>query len=534
MHTSRHIFSPAAWMVMLLLLQGVPLMARTAGRDGAELDSAKAEAVSAKVREYLDAIIARPVEVQMQEADFLVGSCSDSLVRQAVALEIYSYYTESKVMGVEAVAVHMCDSWFLPGKVKMRSDMELMGARMFAEFNRQSLIGMQAPEVVLKDSLGNNMRLFGTPDGAPGVQDLTGKGRYSILYFYATDCAQCRLETIMLRNIIENDDFPADLYAVCTGRNRAEWLRYVRLQMDINTSNTQVFHLWDPHSESDFQIKYGILQTPGLFLVDPQGKIIGRRLDAMAMERLLKRELTPVEMEYGSEESAKFYDKVFAPFGDSIKCSDIRLVADHIEKATAANGDTTLFKQMTGDLMYYLTNRRGAAYKCALDSLIRNQILSHPAWRTADDSLKVTSFALILEDLLSKAPEGSPIPDIRVNGTLKKPGPGNTVKSKEGKFRLGKTGGKTSYIIFHTEGCPVCKAEIEAADSLLTGNGKGIRVLLVDMDMLFSSYPGQAQALFDAFDLTAMPLVLSTDSKGTVTGRYLSLVKPALQDPGQD
>ena len=186
---------------------------------------------------------------------------------------------------------------------------------------------------------------------------------------------------------------------------------------------------------------------------------------------------------------------------------------------------TRLFKQMTGDLMYYLTNRRGAAYKCALDSLVHRQILSHPAWRTADDSLKVISFARILEDLLSKTREGSPVPGLKINGTLKRCSPGGAVVTKEGKFRLDKTGGKTNYIIFHTEGCPICKAEIAAADSLLSDGKKNIRILLIDMDMLFSAYPDQAQALFDAFDLTSMPLIISTDRKGTVTGRYLSLVE---------
>ena len=203
----------------------------------------------------------------------------------------------------------------------------------------------------------------------------------------------------------------------------------------------------------------------------------------------------------------------------------IKSVAEHIRSSTAAKGDTLLFKQMTGDLMYYLTNKRGKAYKCALENLLREHILGNPAWNTQDDSLKVISFARILDDLLSKTPEGSLIPDIKVNATLRTACNKGGIRTKEGKFRLRKTGGKTNYIIFHTEGCPVCKAETEAADSLLANGGKDIRVLLIDMDMLFSVWPDQAQALFDAFDLTAMPLIISTDRRGTVTGRYLSLAE---------
>ena len=180
---------------------------------------------------------------------------------------------------------------------------------------------------------------------------------------------------------------------------------------------------------------------------------------------------------------------------------------------------------MTGDLMYYLTSKRGAAWKCALDSLVHSKILGNPVWKTQDDSLKVVGFARILDDLLSKSPEGCPIPDLKVNATLKTAGNNGSIRTKEGKFRLRKTGGKTNYLIFHTEGCPVCKAELAAADSMLQTGNKDIRILLIDMDMLFSSYPEQAERLFDAFDLTSMPYIVSTDRKGTVTGRYLSLAE---------
>ena len=331
------------------------------------LDSLRQAAISSKVREYLDAIVTEPVEIQKKETDFLIETCSDSLVRQAVALDIYSYYTESEVMGVEAVAVYVCDKWFIPGKIRMHSDMDLMGARMFAEFNRSSLIGMQAPEMVLKDSLGNDMRLFpsaqDTSHGSDGIPDITENKRYRILYFYSTGCARCKIETVLLKNILENDDFPADFYAIFTGRDREEWMRYIRLQMNINTSRTGIFHLWDPHMDSDFQIKYGILQTPGLFLISPEGKILGRRLDAVSLEKMLEKELAAAEMEYGTGESSIFYDTVFKPFGESIKCSDILSVAEHIEKSTAGKGDTLLFKQMTGDLMYYMTSKSGALRK---------------------------------------------------------------------------------------------------------------------------------------------------------------------------
>ena len=182
------------------------------------LDSLQRKAVSQKVGEYLSAIVTEPVSMQEKEVDFLIETCSDSLVRQAVATDIYSFYRDSPIMGAEALAVYVCDKWFIPGKVKLPDEASFMGARMFAEFNRRSLIGMKAPGLELKDSLGNEVRLF-------GPQDKPEDRRYSILYFYSPDCARCRMETIMLRSILENDGFPVDFHAIYTGRNRAEWMK---------------------------------------------------------------------------------------------------------------------------------------------------------------------------------------------------------------------------------------------------------------------------------------------------------------------
>ena len=491
------------------------------------IDSARLSEISGKVKEYLTRIETEPADLQKREADFLIETCSDSLVRQAVALNIYDFYLKSKIMGTEAVAVHMCDKWFIPGKIKMHSDIDLMNARIYAEFNRSSLIGMQAPELELLDSLGNSVTLFPSTEKHPEtIFSPTETGRYSILFCYSTDCPRCLAESIMLGNILENSDFNADLYAINTGRNRNEWIEYVRNHMNINSEYAGIYHLWDPHTSSGFQIKYGIMQTPGLFLVNPEGTITGRRLDAISLEKLLQTALTQVSTEYGSDESREFYDKVFAPYGDSLECKDIISIAEYIEKTSLERGNTMLFKQMEGDLLYYLAGKKEKAYKCGLEYVIKNGILGKDIWTSPDDSMKVRDFALIMQELLDRCRPGAEIHDVKVPATLLKKGRGDSIKEKEGKFHLSSFGGKKRIIIFYTEGCETCKAEREAARKLLAGKpSEKTSILEVNMDLMFSSYPDIAQELFDCFDLIALPFIVETDSKGIVTDRYISLIQ---------
>ena len=110
-------------------------------------DTVVLNALSAKLLEYFEAMKYEPLPVQMGECDFLIESTNDSLLRSHVARTIYDHYSSSPVMGVEAVAIHIYDKWYKPGFVKMESDMELLGAQIFAEFNRSSQIGCPAPEL---------------------------------------------------------------------------------------------------------------------------------------------------------------------------------------------------------------------------------------------------------------------------------------------------------------------------------------------------------------------------------------------------
>lgn len=486
-------------------------------------DSAAVARLSEKLEEYLAAIVSEPVKVQEQETDFLIEACSDSILRQEAALKIYDYYLHSGYMGLEAVAIHVFDTWFSDGKIRMKSDGEFLAARMFAEFNRSSLIGMEAPALTLRDSTGHPVEIF--------QEGHAGSGRYSVLYFYSTDCPKCRIETIVLKNILGNGDYPVDFYAIYTGQDRDAWLSYCREHLDIRNSSIRVYQLWDPDLASDFQMKYGILQTPGMFLVTPSGKIAGRRLDSIGLETLLKNMLAPREAVYGSPESEKFYDNVFRPYGDSITCSDIMSAAGHIRKSTLDKGDTLMFKQMAGDLLYYLSGKRGYAYRCAQKGLISEYVYGTGIWTTADDSLKITGFADITYELLTRAETGTVIPDITADAVRMRY-TGGRIATEEGRFRLRKAGGRRNILIFHTEGCPICREEIAAARTLVR---KGTTVLLIDMDMLFSSWPDQATQLFDAFDLTSLPYITETDRKGRITGKYLSLTgsHPGIQDPDQ-
>lgn len=109
------------------------------------------------------------------------------------------------------------------------------------------------------------------------------------------------------------------------------------------------------------------------------------------------------------------------------------------------------------------------------------------------------------------------MPDIAAGGELL-----SSRGTKTGKYRLRKLGARRNIIIFHTEGCPYCEAEIAKAREL-AADDKSVRVFLVNVDMAVKSDQALAEKLFDSFDLSSLPFLMETDRKGRVLRRYFSL-----------
>ena len=220
-----------------------------------------------------------------------------------------------------------------------------------------------------------------------------------------------------------------------------------------------------------------------------------------------------MKLDYGGKESVKLFDGIFTD--PSPSRSDVKDVADHIAASTLPKGDTLMFRQMTGDLLYYLSTHSGEGFKEGLADLIEGYVLSRPdVWRTADDSLKVVGFAEIMNDLLSKSVPGSRVADLKVPGTLV-----TSKKEKNVTRRLSGLGGSRNILIFYTEGCHICDGQKAAARELVRQDRKS-RVFMVNVDDILRTDPALANRLFDKFDLSSLPYLLETDRRGIVLRRY--------------
>ncbi len=226
------------------------------------------------VLNYVKAIERESVESKAGECDFLIGSVKDSLMRQHLAVKLFNYYREAPVMGDEEVAIRLHDGWFASGKVVFPGEFEALDAEMFCNMNRHTLIGMDAPSVKARKPCG-------------GTVELPLKGRTVLMWFYDTACSKCVAESRVLPGVLEkNVDFPLTVAAFYTGRDKKAW-REFRRSFKLSNPMVKTVHCWDPSVDSDYLRLYGVVSTPKMYLVAPEGSIIGRRLEVESLLELL-------------------------------------------------------------------------------------------------------------------------------------------------------------------------------------------------------------------------------------------------------
>ena len=459
--------------------------------------------LGAKLDEYFAVLSGEDASLQASECDFLIESCQDSLVRQYVTIKIYEHYVASKIMGDDAVAVHVADQWILSGKVPLQSEEDLLNTRIYAEFNRASLIGQQAPSVTMQTPEGEQLRI-------------PAKGNYSVLYFYDTGCSSCKVETPRLARLMQSGEFPLTVYAIYTGADAAAWEAY-RPQLD------GAVHLWDPAIQSDWQRLYGVLKTPKMLLVNPSGTIVGRGLDTPALQILLNRELSTGHFSYGEPAQMERYSQLFAAYGDTLSTAHVLEVADYLAARTFGEGNIDAFKQVAGDLLYYISSQKTEVFRDAAGPFVQRYIQLPDVWTSDEDKAQVVSLGQLLLDLTSRTPVGSQVPDLQAYGTLRRKPCLFRKGAKEGLYSLRSLKGKPGYLVFYTGGCSSCTETLEAVDRIVRQNRRA-RVLLIDVDALLTDHPQQASALLDSFDLSGLPMVLELDAKGIVRRRYVDLM----------
>lgn len=448
----------------------------------AKVPEAGHRATAEHLEERLAALAAEPAAVQKDSiAGILVSFGTDTLMRDSAAVRMYGFYTSSPVMGAEEMAVYLYDEWFAKGKAYMHDrDLEQQ-ARIFSAFNRNSLIGMKAPQISLQGIWGGT---FSIPDDC--------SGRLAVLYFYDDGCPVCSVESALLGSFVQRYSGDSlEIAAIYTGQDEQAWEAYRSSRLPSSTGPVTVTHLWDPGMTSSFPMLYGVLSTPKMFLLDKDGTILGRNLGTRALEQLLGS----LDPQISPQEMHTLVDVLVARIPDP-RCHDICAMADEFV-SSLSDAPERVRRQMTAALLRDLMARDGFIFKCAADYMAEKYVIG-----AADPDMDpaLVSQARLHRMLFAKAPLGGqaadfPLPDM--TGTLYSTAPAYTV------------------LYVYSSSCERCALESPAVREL-EGQYPSVRFILIDCD----TYDAQSY-LADNYDISVLPALVLIGPDRRIYAKYL-------------
>ena len=218
-------------------------------------------------------------KLHVQHPDSISQAIDKVVDRMDPASELYKYYVvhftnraaSSKIVGHDAIYVHMVDEYYRTGKTYWTEPDQLTEMTENVDKLRPLLIGKQAPDIAMKKRDGTPVRLHDVD--AP----------YTILYFWAYDCGHCKKSTPHMKEFYEKwNDRGVEIFSICTKQNELEkcW-EYV----DDNEIGDWM-HVTDRYMR--FYQEYDIRSTPTIFVLDENKRIVSKRIGAEQLDGLLK------------------------------------------------------------------------------------------------------------------------------------------------------------------------------------------------------------------------------------------------------
>lgn len=193
-------------------------------------------------------------------------------------------YQKSKIMGMEAVFVHLAANYFLKGQADWLEDKQIKKINERYQKLRYNLIGMKARNLKMENMEGEMVSLY----------DL--EASYTLLLFWDYKCGNCKKRMPKIAEMYhKHKDNGFKVFAVCTQGDVKKWKDYVK------GKDLPFTHVIDPKNTTNFRLFYDIYSTPTVYLLDEDKKIVAKRLGEAQFDSMLDRFYANKEKEESTE-----------------------------------------------------------------------------------------------------------------------------------------------------------------------------------------------------------------------------------------
>jgi thiol-disulfide isomerase/thioredoxin len=242
-----------------------------------------------KLDYYIQKLTVQMPDSINKEADYIAGRAkgNDEMFKYVVHY-VTNTYEKSKIMGMDAVFVHMAENYYMKGEASWIDSTQLAKITDRATTLSPLLVNKKAPNIILQDTTEQKW-----------VNLHTLPAEHTVVYFWDPGCGHCKKATPKLKKIYDHYSKKGfEVYAVCTEFETPAWKKYV-IDNDLNwinvsdnpevNKNAGKYMQFTTLESLNFRQTYDIFSTPQIYLLDKDKKILAKRLSMQQLDEILAK-----------------------------------------------------------------------------------------------------------------------------------------------------------------------------------------------------------------------------------------------------
>ena len=237
------------------------------------------------VKYYQDLVSPNPDSLIKEIDHMLLYSRASKEMYKFLMVHFVQKYINPQYMGQDAVFVHLFEKFINTNKAEFFTPQYKEFAAKRAYSLMANLIGRQAPQLDMLDSLNKPLPLYNI------------KSAFTVIVFWDPTCSHCKEVVPKVDSIYEakwkNED--VQLYAVKTDGTKEEWLKFIE---DHHLKGWK--HVYPTPGKDETEIAagrpgykqlYDVYQTPMLYLLDREKRIIAKKLTYLQINEVINSKI---------------------------------------------------------------------------------------------------------------------------------------------------------------------------------------------------------------------------------------------------
>jgi Domain of unknown function (DUF5106)/Thioredoxin-like len=234
---------------------------------------------------YKDLVVPLPDSISKEVDHMLLYARTSPEMFKYLLVYFVQKYINPQYMGQDAVFVHLFEKYINTGQADFFTQQykDFMFKRAYSLM--ANLIGVQAANLEMVDTLGKPMNLY------------TIQNNYTVICFWDPTCSHCK-ETVPKVDSIYQAKWKKEgvsLYGVMVEGGKENWLKFIH---DNNLKGwVHVYELPEKQKldeaagKASYRQLYDVYQTPILYLVDKDKRIIAKKLSYQQLDEVLDLKL---------------------------------------------------------------------------------------------------------------------------------------------------------------------------------------------------------------------------------------------------